>query len=437
MPLHPRPRRLATAALTVALLALIAGCTQSYPESVFHNRTDFNRDVTSLFYLIIGLGTVVFVFVESLLVWTIWKYRARPGMPEPEHVHGNTKLEITWTAIPALILMFIAIPTVRTIFRTEGRAPMNNVLHVHVIGHQWWWEFQYPDYNITTANELYLPQGRTAEFELTSADVIHSFWVPALGGKRDVVTNHTNYLWFTPDSTQPDAFDGTCAEYCGTSHGNMRFRAFVVTAQDFDSWVKNQQAGAAMVPPMPAPATPAPTPQPGGKSAPGSAATTAAVPVALGLAPSATAMPLTQVSFTRFPADKIPDYAKPNTPTPDGLTFDENLKGDPLNGAKLMMGAGGCNACHFIKGNPMMVGQTAPNLTHIASRTTFAGALYPNDAKHLELWIKNARMMKPGVIMPTLGMGQYDPEAKMRLPAGMGLTDQQIADIVAYLQLLK
>ena len=260
---------------------------------------------------------IVFVFVEGLLVWTLIKYRAKPGQPDPEHVHGNTTLEITWTAIPALILMCIAIPTIKTIFRTEGRAPQANVLHVHVIGHQWWWEFQYPDYGIVTANELYLPIGRTVEFQLTSADVIHSFWVPALGGKRDVVTNHTNYIWFTPDSSGSDAFNGTCAEYCGTSHGNMRFRTFTVSPADFDSLGE----------------------EPAGRRGDGSADSRAPARrlrqlepagqhpsqrlrrlprVAVGPAPSANAMPVGQAGFTQFALDKIPDYAKPNTPTPNG-----------------------------------------------------------------------------------------------------------------------
>jgi cytochrome c oxidase subunit II len=438
MPFHPRPRRPITAALTVALLGLAAGC-QSYPNSIFHNRTDFNRDVIWLFNLTLILGVLVFIFVEGLLIWTMIKYRARPGQPDPEHVHGNATLEITWTVLPALILLVIAIPTVKTIFRTEGRAPQANALHVHVIGHQWWWEFQYPDYGITTANELYLPIGRTAEFELSSADVIHSFWVPALGGKRDVIPDRTNYLWFTPDSSGSDAFNGVCAEYCGTSHANMRFRTYTVSAADFDAWVKNQQATAAMVPPQPAPPPTVPTPQPGAAgAAPAKAAAPAPAPVVVGLAPSANAMPVTQAGFTQFPLDKIPEYARPNTPIPKGLTFDESLKGDPLNGAKLMMGVGTCYACHMIKGNPVMVGQIGPNLTHIASRSTIGAALYPNNAKYLGLWIKNVRLMKPGInTMPTLGAGQYDPTAKMTLPAGAGLTDQQIADIVAYLQLLK
>ncbi|MEO5567693.1 MAG: cytochrome c oxidase subunit II, partial [Gemmatimonadaceae bacterium] len=163
MPFQLRPRWLATrgagaAALTVALLVL-SGCQPDYPSSVFHSRTDFNRDTDALFQLIIWLGVVVFILVFALLLFTMFKYRSRPGQREPEHVHGNTTLEILWTVIPALVLLWIAVPTVRTIFRTQAPAPAGS-LQVEVIGHQWWWEFRYKDLGITTANELYLPKGQ-------------------------------------------------------------------------------------------------------------------------------------------------------------------------------------------------------------------------------------------------------------------------------------
>jgi cytochrome c oxidase subunit 2 len=143
-----------------------------------------------------------------------------------------------------------------------------------------------------------------------------------------------------------------------------------------------------------------------------------------------------QAGFISFPRDKMPKWTVPATPLPAGLTFNESLKGDAERGrALLTAGQGGCLGCHVIRGNPMMLGQIGPNLTHIGTRNTIAGGLYPNDTKHLSLWIKNARAMKPGVVMPTLGKGQFDPVTKASLP--MGLTDEQIADIVAYLQALK
>jgi cytochrome c oxidase subunit II len=422
-------RQLGTAALTVGFALLLAACGQNHPDSIFHQRTDVNRDVDFLFKILIYAGTAVFIVVEGILVYTLIRYRRRPGQPAPQHVHGNTTLEITWTVVPFLILVIIAIPTVRTIFKTQAQARAD-ALQVEVIGHQWWWEFRYPQYGIVTANELYLPIGRTVNFTLKTQDVIHSFWVPALSGKRDLVSNHTNYLWYTPDSTTANAWNGACVEYCGTSHANMRFKTFTVSEADFESWAKHQQEPAAGTP-LPG-ATQAnvagPTVPPAGRPGVGVPKTDSTqAPVAQ----------VTQAGFISFPREKLPQYAIPETPLPANLSYDDNLlaKGDPANGAKLIVGAGACLGCHSIKGNPMMVGIVGPNLTHIASRTTIAAGLYPNDARHLARWIKNAPVMKPGVAMLTLGAGEYDPVRKMK--PSPGLTDQQIADIVAYLQTLK
>ena len=441
MPFHLRLRRPGTrkagaAALTVGLALLFAACGQNHPDSIFHQRTDFNREVDYLFKILIWAGTAVFVFVEGILVWTLIKYRHRPGRPDPEHVHGNTTLEIMWTVIPLAILILIGIPTVSTIFKTQSKA-RGDALQVEVIGHQWWWEFRYPQYNVVTANELYLPLGRTVNFTLRTQDVIHSFWVPALAGKRDLVSNHTNYLWYTPDSTTATAFNGACVEYCGASHANMRFKTFTVSQADFDSWAAHQAeaangtsptaptpgaAGAA--PPTAAPATGAPVPAP-------------SAPTAVAQQPAAPTTPVVQAGFISFPREQMPAYTIPQTPLPASLAFDDNLlgKGDASNGAKLMVGQGGCLGCHGIKGNPMMIGVIGPNLTHIATRTTIGAGLFPNDPRHLARWIKNAPEMKPGILMPSLGAGEYDPVRKMKSP--MNLTDQQIADIVAYLQTLK
>ncbi|HEY4216592.1 MAG TPA: cytochrome c oxidase subunit II [Gemmatimonadaceae bacterium] len=438
MPFHSRPRRLAQAALTVALVALLAACGQNHPDSIFHRRTDFNRDVDYLFKVLIYAGTAVFIFVEGILVLTLIKFRKRPGQPEPEHVHGNTTLEIAWTVIPLLILILIGIPTVRTIFKTEAVA-RSDALQVEVVGHQWWWEFRYPQYTTTeasgkvdtvvTANELYLPIGKTVNFTLHSRDVIHSFWIPALGGKRDVVTNHTNYLWMTPDSVGSDEFNGACAEYCGTSHANMRFKAFTVTQADFDSWIAHQEQ----------PAVGSETTGPA-LSADSTAKVTTATP-GVGAPPSAGAVnaQVAQAGFIAFPRDKIPASGVPETPLPAGLTFDDNLlaSGNVENGKKLVT-TGMCIACHTEHGVTMMQAVVGPNLTHVGSRTTIAGAMYPNDPRHLARWIKFANGMKPGVGMPTFGIGQYDPVTlKGIVTAAGGFTDAQIADIVAYLTSLK
>jgi cytochrome c oxidase subunit 2 len=444
-----RSRWLVTTLLAGATAVALAACGPQHPNSVFTNYTEFNRDVTDLHRTLFILGAIVFVLVEVLLLYVIVRFRRRPGQAEPKHVHGNTTLEVLWTAIPAVILLFIAVPTVRTIFRTQAKA-RPGALQVEVIGHQWWWEFRYPEYNITTANELYIPLGRTVNFSLKTADVIHSFWIPQLGGKRDLVSNHTNYLWFTPDSTQipgARAWYGHCTEYCGASHANMRIRAFTVTPEQFESWVRGQQAVAAFG------ATPAPGQTSGPPTAGQAAADSAtarqpgASPQAPAAAPQATPQPgapPAAVATTGsaaagyyFPMEELPAYLVPKTPVPAGLTIANEVlaAGDPERGRQVYSSQS-CIGCHYINGNPMSRGVIGPNLTHVGSRTTLASGLFPNDARHLALWIKNSRAMKPGVTMPTLGKGEVDPVTKMTVNQG-GLTDQQIADIVAYLLALK
>lgn len=429
MHLRTQPRHVA--ALTVGALALIflAACSAQYPNSTFNPTTEFNRESTSLWNTLLMWGTLVFVIVEAILVYTIWKYRRRPGVPaetDPKMLHGNTTLEITWTVLPALILAIIAVPTVRTIFRTQAPAPAN-ALKVDVIGHQWWWEFRYPDYNITTANELYLPIGRTVAFSLRTLDVIHSFWIPQLGGKRDLVTNRTNYLWFTPDSAAFTVYNGSCNEYCGTSHANMRFRVYAVPGENFEQWAAHQRTPAAVqAPAAPAAASAAASP---GAPAAATPAPNAQAPAAQPATPPAPAF--------MFPRERVPAYAIPSTPVPSDVSFPENLVGDVERG-RAKYSSSACIACHKIEGNPMSVGVTGPNLTHVGSRLTIGAGLFPNDTRHLFLWIKNARKMKPLQFssMPTLGKGEYDPVMKTVINVG-GLTDQEIADIVAYLQALK
>ncbi|HET9002945.1 MAG TPA: cytochrome c oxidase subunit II [Gemmatimonadaceae bacterium] len=405
-----RPRRRLHAALTAALALALAGCSaDKYPNTIFEPTTEFNREVLSIFHSLFFWSALVFVLVEVALIWVMWRYRRREGAPEPRHVHGNTTLEIAWTLIPAVILIVIAVPTVRAIFRTQAKA-VPGALQVQVIGHQWWWEFRYPQYGITTANELYLPIGRTVNFELKTADVIHSFWIPRLGGKRDLVSNHTNYLWFTPDSVSENAFNGSCNEYCGASHANMRFRAFTVTPAEFEQWTIHQKSPAVF------------------------GATAAPVTAAAAPATTPAGAPVTPASYIGFSADKLPPYTVPTMPIPDGITFTPGLTGDAARGQQIYSRSS-CIGCHAIAGNPMSQGVIGPNLTHVGSRLTIAAGLYPNDERHLALWIKNARVMKPGVIMPTLGKGEFDPVLGTTLKSG--LSDQEIADIVAYLHALK
>jgi cytochrome c oxidase subunit 2 len=439
MPVPPRLRRLLTAALPAVAAVTLTACNADYPNSIFHNHTEFNREVGDLFTILIWLGTIVFFFVELLLLYVMFRFRRRSDDDRPEHVHGNTTLEILWTAIPALILVFIAVPTVRTIFKTQAKAKAD-ALQVEVIGHQWWWEFRYPQYKITTANELYLPLGRTVNFTLRTQDVLHSFWIPQMGGKRDLIANHPNYLWFTPDSVGEMAWNGFCVEYCGASHANMRFKTFTVSQEQFAAWASHQAApavfGAVAAPGAAGAATPA------GAAAPAAGAVTDSAKGPAGSTAqqaqvAAGAATVQQAGFVAFPRERMPAHTVPRTPLPGGLRYNDALVGDAERGrALLSAGAGACMGCHMINGNPVMMGVVGPNLTHIATRSTIAGGLFPNDTRHLTRWIKNARAMKPGIVMPTLGKGETDPVTKAVVPAN-GLTDEQIADIVAYLQALK
>ena len=470
-----RLRRLASYTLFAALAIAAVSCNEAHPNTTLAPHSDFGREIDFLWDRLLLLGTIVFVLVEAALIFVVIKYRRRENQPPPPQTHGSTKLEITWTLLPAVILVFIAVPTVRTIFITQAQAAPGS-LNIDVTGHQWWWEFRYPEYGVTTANEIYLPVGRTVNFRLRSADVIHSFWTPQLGGKRDVVTNRTNYIWYTPDSsTASSVWNGFCVEYCGASHANMRFRVFTVTAEQFASWVAGQKTPArfgAVAATPPAPGGGAVVTSPGGPNSPTQAAQAAAPRVAqqssgtqaaggtqpaIPRSPNPEANPgaqsgvkgvspagASQVSTSGglppgyiFPREKIPDYAVPHAPLPPGLNFTPGLTGNAARG-KQVFSSSACIGCHSIAGNPAAMGVTGPNLTHVGSRSTLAAGRYPNAAAYMALWIKNARAMKPEVIMPTLGLDQYDPVLKAKVTAATGgLTDQQIADIVAYLTVLK
>jgi cytochrome c oxidase subunit 2 len=426
-----RPRQLVRAAWPALLLLAVSACGGNYPNSTFLPTTEFNRDVTKTWDTMILWGTIVFVIVEAILIAAIVRYRRRPDSPEPEHVHGNTAMEIAWTVLPLFILAIIAVPTVRNIWKYQGAAP-DGALQVQVIGHQWWWEFRYPQYgNLTTANEVYLQEGRAVSFELRTVDVLHSFWIPALGGKRDLVNNRTNYIWFTPDSTGEQAFIGSCNEYCGSSHANMRFRAYTVSAANFESWARHQASNAVFPPPTPA--APAPT------------TSATAVPASNTGAPAQVAPATPPASTTsnstgyEFPTDKLGAHIMPATPIPASLKFDESLlaQGDATRGLQLYSRSL-CVGCHKVRGNPASLGIIGPDLTHIASRHTIGAGLFPNDPKHMAYWIKNSGAMKPGSKMQTVGVGEIDPALKRPVTAQLGgLTDDKIADIVAYLRTLK
>ena len=220
----------------------VAGCAGPFPQSTLAPRSDYGWAIDHLFTDIFWWAAGVFVVVEALLVVALIRFRHREGRPAPKPTHGHTVMEIAWTLAPAVILVFVAVPTVRTIFATAGEAPAD-ALKVDVIGHQWWWEFRYPELGLVTANELHVPLGRAVQLSITSADVIHAFWAPPLGGKRDAIPGHVNRIAFRAERVGD--YTGQCAEFCGASHANMRLRVVVDSDSDFGHWATVQLAGPA------------------------------------------------------------------------------------------------------------------------------------------------------------------------------------------------
>lgn len=243
-PRHPltRPAALAGMALATAGCSLIeiedAVLTTFQPAGPNAQRLD------ELFWLVFWIATGVFVVVMVGLAVILFAFRDKAkegaGSKEPKQLHGNAKLEVLWTVIPALILAVIAVPTVRSVFELTGCE--NDSMRVEVIGHQWWFEYHYPDHGIDTANVMVIPAGREICAEMTSVDVVHNFWVPALHGKRYLVPGQTTLLRL--HASEPGEFWGHCAEFCGLSHSLMRTRVQAVSEADFAVWVAAQQAPA-------------------------------------------------------------------------------------------------------------------------------------------------------------------------------------------------
>lgn len=201
-------------------------------------KSDFGRMIHDLFMNISMWALAIFIVVEVLLVVVVVLFRERPGRGEPKQVHGHTGLEIAWTLVPVIIVTFIAIPTVKTVFKINAPPP-KEALRIEVTGRQWWWEIRYLDLGIVTANEVHLPVGQPISLSLKSADVIHSFWSPQIGGKRDLIPGKVNFLTFTLDV--PGEYPGQCAEFCGVSHANMRLLVVAQTREMFQEWATLQK----------------------------------------------------------------------------------------------------------------------------------------------------------------------------------------------------
>src|SRR5437867_5712504 len=330
--------------LSIGFLAVLTACARNAPQDTLHNLGGpVARKELHLFTPVFWVAAVIFFLVEGALVVAVIKFRARSDHEVPVQVHGSKVLEVTWTIIPALILLVVAVPTIGSIFSLASTPKGPNVLQVEVVARQWWWEYKYTDLGVATANELHIPLDKRVFIKLKSIDVIHSFWVPGLAGKQDVIPGRTNTL--TIEADKQGTYLGQCAEFCALSHANMRLRVIAEPQAQFDAWVQQQKA----------------------------------------------------------------DALAPTDP-------------EAVRGQQILL-KNQCIFCHTIRGTAA-AGKVGPDLTHVAGRTTFAGATFDFDTQNLIQWVSDAPGMKPGAKMGR-GIADYH------------LSTDDIRAIVAYLESLK
>ncbi len=344
--------------------------------------------IQTLTYWVFGIAAVVFLLVEVAIIWMVVRFRAEDsdeeGQNEPRQVHGITSLEIGWTIVPAVILAGLAVLNVNTILKMEDASA--DAIEVEVIGQQWWWEFRYDtngdgEVDIITANQLVMPADHDVNLKIQSNDVIHSFWIPTLNGKKDAVPGRTHPLVL--QSYEPGVFEGQCTEFCGLSHGVMRMQVKSLPEAEYEDWLDIMTTN---------PDDPSDADQIAGQE--------------LFVQQCTGCHQINGIS----PGDEDPAY----TPIPD-----------PDYGATV---------------GSALSAQNAPNLTHLMMRDTFAGsllALYDEPASpevmnpgipntnNLKRWLRNPEEVKP-----------MDPENGQGMP-NMGLSEEQIDQLVAYLITLK
>jgi cytochrome c oxidase subunit 2 len=323
-------RRGATLAISALLVASCANAKNNQ-QNTLQPKGKGARDILHLFTPFFWIAVVIGVGVVFATVFFAIRFRERPGNENPRQTHGNTVLEISWTIVPAVIMLVMAVFTVKLIWDRSATHHAGS-LEVTVTGKQWWWEYEYTNNgkHVFTANELHIPAGRYVDIELRSDNVIHSFWVPNLNGKEDAFPGHINHMWLKADSDQAgQVFKGQCAQYCGLSHADMGLRVFVDSAANFQKWYQSQLPG------------------------------------------------WTQVQQAQF--QKLIDYA--------GGSYDcqscHYIKGlDPAQDRQIEQG----------KAQPIARG---PNLTHLDERSTFAGSKYELTFDNLWQWIYDAPKHTP------------------------------------------
>ena len=351
---RPPVRWMLYAVLAFGALAL-AGCS-TLPASTLDTYGDHARRIHELLVPIAWMALAVFLVVEGALIYTVLRSRRRAAGTMPRQVHGNTNVEIMWTIAPALIVVVVSVLTFRT--QAANSQMPADALKIHAVGHQWWFEFRYPEQGIdgadlVTASDMYIPVGRPVTVQLEAADVMHNFWVPKLAGKTYMIPGKTNYLTFTAE--QPGIYRAVCAEFCGEAHALMRFRVIALEPAEYDSWVAQHRVA----------------------------------PVIGG----------------------------------GGV-----LGGDPNRGKELFLNARKlCITCHVVDGTGAK-GVIGPNLSYYGSRQTIAAGIMPYSPENLERWLKHGYEIKPGNLMSRVLTRDW---------IAANLTDQDIKDLVAYLDSMK
>jgi cytochrome c oxidase subunit 2 len=423
----------APGAIGVVAATVLCACTGGleYPQTTFHPISEYGEALNRVFANTFWWTMAILVLVLALISYVVFRFRERPDSPQPRQIHGNTKLELLWTIIPAIIVILISIPTVTTIFATQRR-PTAEALIIEVIGHQWWWEFRYPEQNVVTANQFYMPVGREVHLRLHSADVIHSFWVPRLGGKRDVnplprtaegERQRYNHILFTP--LEPGEYSGQCAEFCGEAHGIMAISAVAVPPDEFTAWAASMRETPPAAPAGAATAQPA-----AGDTAAGAPGTPAGDTTTVAAAGSPAGQP-------PVPRPPVQDTAGPplrGSPRQLQQALAGHQTGDPSHerlvaeGRRLFLSKP-CIACHAIAGTTAR-GAIGPNLTRFGARPTVGAGALPNTQDNVARWIVDPEAVKGGARMPgtRVGGGGFPPT---------GLTDAETRAVAAYLLSLR
>jgi len=418
--------------LLIALIPLVNGGWLSGPQSTFETEGPVAKEQLDVFYVTLWVTMVIFVLVGAVLAYATLKFKARSEADEkaepPPQSHGNPLIELSLIGASILALVIIAVPTLKAIWYTYDvpEDQRDIAYEVNAIGYQWWFKFEYPsematgpfggETQLVTANELVIPAGRPVRINLRTVDVIHSFWVPKLAGKVDMIPNRGNHIWMQAD--EPGYFWGQCAEFCGESHAVMRFRVIALAEDEFAEWLDNQRQ----------------------------LARTVEVPEGAEIA-QATAdygtFEINQKGWSEeFDADPLGNWRAIQEIPAEGLE-------DPAliaAGRRYFM-ENRCAGCHMVRGHEG-AGMIGPDLTKIGSRTTIAAGLLENTPENMYRWITEPENVKPGnymahsrkvvpkgmVVMP--GYRIYDAETDTET-VDIEITPEEGHALVAYLASLK